>query len=185
MAIRTRVLLLSLAAAGACASPAPDTARPTPASVSRVGVTVSHGGLGSTEIRNDAGAVARTVAAPLDSIWAALPGVYETLGIAGAGADPEQKLYGNPAFKPRRIDGERLSRYIDCGRGVTAAPRADEFDVTMSVITRLAPAAGGGTLVTTTVQASGKPRAVSGNPVFCPSKGTLEALVVDLLLEVL
>lgn len=185
MAIRIGAVLFALGATGACASSAPEAAPPTPENVSRVGVTVSHGGLGGAEIRNDPGAVARTVAAALDSVWAVLPEVYEALGIAGAGADPERKVFGNPEFKPRRIDGQRLSRYIDCGRGVTAAPRADEFDVTMSVLTRLTAAEGGGTLVQTTVQATGKPRAVSGNPVFCPSRGTLELRVAELVLQAL
>jgi len=178
-------ILVALVVTGACASSAPQDSRPAPESVSQVGVSVSHGGLGRAEVHNEALALARTVPAPLDSVLLVLPGVYERLGIPEAGADPDQRVFGNPEFKPRRIEGGRLSRYLDCGRGFTAAPRADEYDVTMSVLTRLTPTEGGGTLVETTVQATGKPRAVSGNPVYCPSNGTLEKRVAELVLRAL
>jgi hypothetical protein len=111
--------------------------------------------------------------------------VYEILRIPEAGADPEKKAFGNLEFRARRIEGERLSRYIDCGMGATAVPNADSYQVTMSVLTRLAPAEDGGTVVETTVDANGKPRNVSGNPVHCQSIGTLETRVAELVLWVL
>lgn len=182
-----RIVTVSLvfAAIGACASPGPDGARPAPESVKPVGISGSRGGIGRTEIHNEPRTVVRTVPAPVDSVWAVLPRVYEMLGIPQAGIDPERRIFGNPEFRPRRIQGERLSWYVDCGPSVTAVPKADEYEVTLSLLTRLTAGETGGTVVATTVVATGKPRAVSGNPVYCQSTGTLEARVADLVLRVL
>jgi hypothetical protein len=185
MTSRLGTVLLALAATGACASSGSDAAPPAPETVKPVRISGSRGGIGSTEIRNEPRVVARTVAAPVDSVWRVLPHVYEVLGISEAGIDPEQKVFGNPGFRPRRIEGQRLSGYIECGTGVTAVPKADEYEVAMSVLTRLSPGDAGGTVIATTVEATGKPRSVSGNPVYCQSKGTLEARVAELVLRVL
>ena len=178
MDLRIETVLIALGAVGACAPSGADTAT-LPEAASPVRISGQRGGIGSTEIHNDPRIVSRTVAAPVDSVWAALPTVFEALGIGQAGADPEQRVFGNPEFRPRRIDGQRLSRYVDCGLGITAVPKADDYEVTMSVLTRLTPATDGGTVVATTVGATGKPRGVSGNAVHCPSKGTLEARIVE------
>lgn len=158
---------------------------PPPEAVSRVNITARGGALSTTEIYNDPAMVARTVPAPVDSVWPVLPRVYEILGIADAGADPARNVFGALEFRPRRIEGKRLSTYIDCGMGVTAVPKADDYAVTMSVLTDLTPADGNETVVTTRTQATAKPRGVSGDPVQCQSKGVLETRVAELVLWVL
>lgn len=185
MVSRMGTVLLALAATGACASSGSDATPAASETVKPVRISGARGGIGSTEIRNEPRVVARTVPAPLDSVWRVLPRVYAILGIPQAGTDPEQKVFGNPEFRPRRIEGQRLSWYVDCGTGVTAVPKADEYEITMSVLTRLSPGEAGGTVLAMTVEATGKPRAVSGNPVYCQSKGTLEARVAELVLRVL
>jgi hypothetical protein len=134
---------------------------------------------------NEPGVGSRLVDVPLDSVWLALPRVYELLGIPDAGADSEQMTFGNPGYRARRVEGKRLSNYIDCGMGSTAIPKADDYQVTLSVLTRLTPGEDGGTMVVTTLEATGKPRAVSGNPLYCQSKGTLEKRLGDLVVWVL
>jgi hypothetical protein len=169
---------------GACA-PATSGTQST-AAASPVQVSGPGGAIVTTRIHNDAVAVTRTIAAPVEQIWAALPGVYAALGIVGAGGDVRGGTFGSLEFHPRRLDGgQLLSAYIDCGRGVTAVPRADEYAITMAVRTRLTPAADGGTVVATTVQAFGKPQAVGGNAVYCPSVGKLEARIIELVLQAL
>jgi len=121
----------------------------------------------------------------MDSVLMALPAVYTTLGVPDHGIDPESGIYGNRSFRARRIEGNRLSNYIDCGQGATAVPNADQFQVTMLVVTALAPGEDGGTIVTTTVDATGRPRAVAGNSVHCQSKGELEMRVAQLVMWVL
>lgn len=180
---RMGALVTGLVVTG-CGPPAPP-AVPAPEAVSPVSISARHGGLADAEIRNAPTAVAATVSASRDAVWRALPVVYERLGVPEAGGDPAQWLFGNLEFRPRRIDGERLSRFLDCGRGITAVPRADEYDVTMSVVTRLEPGEHGGTRVETTVVGSGRPRAVSGNAVHCQSEGTLEIRIAELVAEVL
>ncbi len=174
-------MVLALAACGACASSGQGAPRAGPETVSRV---FTPGG-GGAEMYNEPGVGSRLVDAPLDSVWLALPRVYELLGIPDAGADPQQMMFGNLGYRARRVEGERLSKYVDCGMGTTAVPNADQYRVTLSVFTRLTPGDDGGTMVVTTVEATGKPRAVSGNPVYCQSKGTLEARVAELVVWVL
>ncbi|HMG17229.1 MAG TPA: hypothetical protein VK573_00785 [Gemmatimonadales bacterium] len=144
--------------------------------------------MGNAEIHNDPRALHRTVAAPFDSVWGVLPAVYAAVGISDAAADPEQRVFGNAELKTRRLGGERLSQYIDCGSGVTAVPKADEYEVTLSVLTWLSGAqqsgggAGHGTVISTLVTATARPRALSGNPIYCQSTGTLEQRVAEMVL---
>jgi hypothetical protein len=179
--IRVRLILLAVAGSVACAGAGQTPSPPGPDTVSRIYIP---GGSG-TEMHNEAGRAARFVLAPLDSVWLALPGVYEILGIPEAGAAPDEKLFGNTGFRARRIDGKRLSVYLDCGSGATAVPRADNYEVTLSVLTGLSQPATGGTMVLTTVDGTAKPRTRAGNPVHCASEGTLELRLWELLVEAL
>jgi len=142
-------------------------------------------GLGTTRILNEPRAVRRTIAAPVDRVWRTLPRVYDALGIVGTGADEEAKVFGIVDFRPRRLDGRALSTFVNCGMGITAIPKADEYDVTMSVLTHVEPGAEGETLLATSVVASAKPRVESGNSVYCDSQGALEARIADLVLRTL
>ncbi len=176
--------------AGACA-PAGEGAAPAPGPEQRSSVTIVKGSrgltgmLGGVVVHNEPGVGARHVDARMDSVLLTLPQVYGLLGIPDHGVNPEGTLYGNLEFRARRIEGNRLSNYIDCGQGTTAVPNADGYQVTMLVVTALAPGEDGGTTVTTTVDATGRPRAVAGNPVHCQSKGELEMRVAELVMFVL
>ena len=178
-------MVFALAACGACASSGQGASRAGPEPESRISINAAPGAMGGLRLHNEPGVGVRHVDAPLDSVWLALPMVYDLLGIPDAGVDAERTKFGNPGYRARRIEGERLSKYVDCGMGVTAAPNADQYNVTLSVLTRLTPGSDGGTMVVTTVEATGKPRAVSGNPVYCQSKGTLEARLGELVVWVL
>ena len=170
---------LSAVVVSACASSAPATTSQEPRAVTRV-----TRGAETVEIFADSRGVARLVAAPLDSVWLALPKVYDRLEIPVALSDRTQWTFGNPRYRAHRFEGRPLSQYLDCGRGM-GAPYADQFSVTLSVLTRLTEAEGG-TRVVTTVSGSAKPRAVSGNSVSCTSKvGRLELRLAELIVEVL
>ncbi len=177
-------MVLVLAACGACAG-GPDAARPGPEPEPRVSISTAPGSMGGLRLYNEASVGVRHVEFPMDSVLLGLAQVYEMLGIPDHGVNPAGTEYGNPSFRGRRIEGKRLSRYIDCGMGVTAIPNADDYQVTLMVLSRVSAADEGGTMVVTTVDATAKPRAVSGNPVHCQSKGTLETRLGDLLLLVL
>jgi hypothetical protein len=163
-------------------------ARPAPAPVPAAAPFHIEGairGVGTARILNEPRAVRRTIAAPVDYVWRTLPGVYDALGIVDAGADEEAKVFGIVDFRPRRLDGRALSVYVNCGMGITAIPKADEYDVTMSVLTQVKPGGEGETVLATSVVASAKPRIESGNSVYCDSQGTLETRIVDLVSRML
>ena len=169
---------LSAIVVSACASSGPATTSPEPKTVTRVRL-----GDETVEIFPDRRGVARLVAAPVDSVWLVLAEVYDRLEIPVTVSDPGQWTFGNPGYRAHRIEGGRLSLYLDCGRGM-AAPYADQYSVTLLVLTRLTEAEGG-TMVVTTVDASAKPRAVSGDEVPCASKGRLELRLAQLIVELL
>ena len=174
-------MVLALAACGSAAAPPP----PGPVAEPRISISTAPGAMGAVRMYNEPGVGVRHVNVPMDSVLLGLPRVYEMLGIPDHGVNPEGTQYGNVRFRARRIEGKRLSNYIDCGMGPTAIPKADDYQVTLSVLTRLTPGEDGGTMVVTTVEATGKPRAVSGNPVYCQSNGTLEKRLADLVVWVL
>lgn len=173
-------MVLALAACGSAGAALPD-----PVPERRISITAAPGAMGGLQMYNEPGVGVSHVDVPMDSVLLGLPQVYEMLGIPDHGVNPEGTQYGNLGFRARRIEGKRLSNYIDCGMGPTAIPKADDYQVTLSVLTRLTPGEDGGTMVVTTVEATGKPRAVSGNPVYCQSKGTLEKRLADLVVWVL
>ncbi|KPJ87764.1 MAG: hypothetical protein AMS18_14180 [Gemmatimonas sp. SG8_17] len=127
--------------------------------------------------------VSSAIDAPVESVWSVLPSVYDRLDVSLSVLDTVAMQVGNRSFKPRRIGGSRLSKYIDCGRGITATQNADAYEVTMSLLTSVKQAVGGGSVLSIEIGGNAKPRAVSGNPVRCVSKGTLEAFMADLVRE--
>jgi hypothetical protein len=164
-------------AVGACAAGAGGPA-PRPAAAAPVEVSGPRGNVAAARLHNEPTPIVLAVAAPLDSVWQRLPGAYAAVGIPDPGVDPGgAKALGNLSFHPRRLAGHMLSEYLDCGRGITAVPRADDYDVTMSVRTDLTPGRESGTVVTTTVQATAQSRDVSANAVYCRSLGTLEGRI--------
>lgn len=123
------------------------------------------------------------IAASSEEVWAVLQVVYDELGIPLEVVSIPGRYMGNPDFTPRRIGGQRLSRFLDCGYGMTATPRADDYRVNMAVITRLGAAEGGRTSVVTEISANAEARDVSADPVQCSSKGRLETTIVEMITE--
>jgi hypothetical protein len=130
---------------------------------------------GGTEPSSD------VIDAPVESVWLTLPLVYERLGVPAELLDRRGQRIGNTRFNPRRIEGKRLSRYIECGYGVTSSNNADVYRVTMSLVTRISATERGATLVQTYIDASARPRDVSGNPVRCSTKQVLEKRIAELV----
>lgn len=128
-------------------------------------------------------ASADSVVATVAQVWSVLPEVYDDLGIPLGGIDTRNRLLGSTRFQPRRIGGSRLSRYLDCGSGVGVASYADTYAVTMSAVTHVAAGDDGRAIVQTQVHAVAEPKAVSGDRVFCTSKGTLERRIAELVVE--
>ena len=109
---------------------------------------------------------------------AALPEVYEGFGLRVNTVVTEAGLVGVREVRaPRRLGKESLSRYVDCGTGATGAPHADTHVVTLTVISRVAPAGDSASAVATQVAASARASGTSGGTVRCSSSGQLEQAI--------
>jgi hypothetical protein len=176
---RIALALLLAGTLGACASSGPSAGgRDGPER------TMVEGGAGFAEIEifTEPGVGERTIEAESADVWEILPDVYEQLKIPVSLSDPGRKVMGNSGYRARRIEGARMSKYFRCGTGMLGA-LADDYNITLSVVTRLTDAPDGGTTLVTTVDAIGRPRATSGNPLRCESSGVLELRVAQLVAE--
>lgn len=134
----------------------------------------------TVDIRNSAASLGADLPMPIEQTWLALPKVYDEIGLTrGGSTTPEGHTYGVMNKRIARIAGKPLNTYLDCGDGIDG-PRANLYDVRVSILTSLTEKEGG-THVETLVQAMAKPRGVSGNAVTCRSRATLEALIAERL----
>ncbi|SOD03863.1 hypothetical protein SAMN05216486_1191 [bacterium JGI 053] len=175
--------LAPVVAAVLCGCTASGTPGPVPQSDRSVARIEMNAGTAEVEINTDRAAMTRTLPASVDALWAQLPAVYQALGVEGAGvANAGDHVFGRQGFRAyRRIGEARMSTLLDCGG--TYAGDADTYDVRMTVMTSLAPAARGGTQVRSWVEASGRQQASSSTLARCSSKGQLEREIARLLAE--
>ncbi|UCC26175.1 MAG: hypothetical protein JSU98_03535 [Gemmatimonadales bacterium] len=131
------------------------------------------------EMYNQAGIESRNLPAAVRDVWPVLEGVYAELEIPVTLIDPATWEFGNPAFQPRRVAGERLNSFIDCGSNFSG-PLANLYEVDMSVVTKLVPVSDS-TQVVTVVDAFARPRTTSGNQVHCQSREVLERRIIRLV----
>lgn len=112
--------------------------------------------------------------------WTVLPAVYDLLGIPVGTVDPANMLFGNQSLQARvRLGSVPISRYFSCGaNSVTGIPNADNYAITIRVLTQLKPGPNGGTTVSTLADAYGRAQAFSSGDVPCGSTGVLEKQIV-------
>jgi len=169
-------MLLSLALVVGCSSSGTVQSAPAPQTV-RVG----GGGGGAITMGMSASPTsshATTLSAPMADVWRALPAAYESLNIPLSMIDSTTRLVGNSGFNARRRLGTiPLVRLIDCGT-TQGGPSAETYDIRLSVTTQLT-AGDGGTTISTTVDAQGKPVAFAGEYIRCSSTGVLESRIAD------
>ncbi len=126
-----------------------------------------------------------TVKSKPEIVLPVLRGSYEELGIKvqvfdSAGASGGQ--VGNKYFiKSYKLGDTSLSRYLDCGNTMTG-PAADNYKVTMSVLSVVTPS-GTGSSVQTRVSARADDVAASGGSLSCRSIGTLETALHRVLVR--
>lgn len=167
-------IIAAIAVAG-CAS-GPRAAAPVQTTTMRVG------GVQPIEIRTDAGLAQTNFYAPIADVFQALEAAYRTLEIPIMHRNPSKYEVGNQNHEARRIDGLRMSRYVDCGTSING-PLANTYEITLSIMSVLATTDDEGVSVTTVLGARGEPRATSGNPIPCNSLGVLEERVAQLVAE--
>ena len=172
-----RAALLA-AALGACAPP-PTPNRPTAVGEQVVRLATPNEDLQVTLSRSGVDYVDSVPSNPARA-WAELPAVFGALGLPVNGLDPKALELRVNGFQVRRVGGKPPSAWLDCGHGAMGGTYADSYQVSLTLSTRLA-GKGEGTAVHSSVQATARPRAVSGEPVPCRSLGTLERRVAELL----
>lgn len=120
-----------------------------------------------------------------DSIYAALTAVFQELKIPVQTANPKAGLLNNlNADISRRLGGERLSRYIDCGRGFSG-PNADYYRVTLAVSAWVEPATGEPRQLMVAIAASGRdPSGTRSYYSQCTSRGDLEKRIATRVQEI-
>jgi hypothetical protein len=118
------------------------------------------------------------VAATPDKMLAALNAAYADLGIEVKLWDPPHGEVGNKNFtKMYRLAGASLSNYLGCGT-TTNGDAADTYRVTLSLVSHVAPAASGSTVLTT-LSAFAEDLASSKGAISCETRGTLEDKVLQ------
>lgn len=127
-------------------------------------------------------AVETELGAPAQDVWEAAKAAYEELGIEVAYAQPISHV-GNRQFRVRRrLADARLSRYLRCGVDVAGRPMADNYTVTLNVVTEVVPITDLQSRMFTTLSATARrPGGTSTEPVMCTSKGLLEEKIADLV----
>ncbi|MDE2752460.1 MAG: hypothetical protein OXI83_07790 [Gemmatimonadota bacterium] len=141
-------------------------------------------GYQAVEMYNEAGVGVRTLDVAAATVWSVVGGVYAQMEIPVEQSDPRLMQLGTPGYAARRIEGDRMNTFIDCGSNL-AGPMANQYDITLSVVTRLTSKGPESTEILTMIDAYGRPRAVSGNPIHCQSRGVLEQRVAQRIAEAL
>jgi hypothetical protein len=155
--------------------------------VGTVGGSLGSGGPGSAglTIVPSGGPNILKVSAHVDAVWRALPAVYDSLAVPVTTLISQSRTIGNEGFKIRRRLGKTpLSTYLECGRS-QVEPNANEYEISMSVVTSAHASDSTLTTVTTTVQASARGLQFAGQFSQCTSKGALETKLQALLKQAL
>ncbi len=174
------LVVLSLVSFVGCATAQPGVEPPARVETVRVMGSGQPGGTINLGMSSEAAApsVAMFVASP-DDVWRVLPVVYESIAIPVTTRDLPSHTTGNPNLSARRRLGTAtMSRLFDCGNTQGAAS-ADIYDMRLSVLSRTRAGETGGTVLTTTIEAMGRPVAFSGEYVKCSSTRVLEARIAD------
>lgn len=161
----------------ACSSSHTPAADPTVGPASTVRVSGTHTtGVSSNALRVSPSydLAVDTIYAGVSAIWSALPAVYTALSIPLTTADNQALRFGNEGMKIRRKLGETsLVKLLDCGR-TQIGQNADSYEILMSVVTSLRQNDANTTIVSTQIEASGKPLQFGGSETRCRTKGELE-----------
>lgn len=163
---------------------APAHTAPNPRATPDLRTVVMDGSVRRTrvDLRQEASVGSVSLLAEPARVWTALHSVFDRLDIEVTTADVNGGLIGNAGYDVRSIEGHRLSRYFDCGSGLTSQ-LADAKTVTLAVMVHVQSAPKGVTVVTTTVDAFAHDRALSGNATHCVSRGRLERRIAELVQE--
>lgn len=115
------------------------------------------------------------VSADAQEAWTALLMVYEELKIPAREVDVTAKTVRNLRFVvSRRLGGERLSRFLDCGRSATG-PNANSHRLELEIASRVVSVGPGQSRIDTELTGTGmNMEGTSNTRVLCTSSHQLE-----------
>lgn len=172
---RATLPLLLLVVLPACASTAPSATGGRPATT-----TMGSAEVGRLTIANNSSEASTSLPYSADAVFRILPSVFDSLAIPVNSMDPATRAIGNTAMKVRsRLGKVYLSRYLDCGN-TQIGPNADNYDVVLTVMARVATATPTTSTMTVSVEAQARPATYNQAYSSCSSKGGLEARLAEL-----
>lgn len=124
------------------------------------------------------------VAGSPEKAWAALPLVYQELGITGQVLDSGSRTFGARRFRTRQIGGRRTDEYVRCASQNMGPSAVAGYRLELSVVSRVQPSPGGQAAVSTLV--TGSASAIDGTstaPVRCVTTGRLEEQIASMLAD--
>lgn len=163
----------------ACASGGSGARESPPPTRAPARILEKGGGLNDAEMRIDETVAENAVAAvgTPDMVWPHVLAVYAELKLEPTSVDSKAHTVdvGGQTIR-RELGGERLSRYFDCGRSLSAA-KADSYLVTVVVHTELRPMDESTTAVVSRASATARDLGTGTDRVACASTGRLEKLI--------
>jgi hypothetical protein len=168
-------LALFLIGPAGCAPPNPPALRPAEGAPP---IIASNPAGMDIRYRTDALSAETEMRADPARVWEALGAAYGDLQLPVAAADARERTLQSGRFRaPRRIGGEPLAAFLDCGNTLTGR-RVDNSDVHIEMASGVRAAGADAALLATLVTASARARdGTSTAAVPCTSTGELEKLV--------
>jgi hypothetical protein len=155
----------------------PSAGQPTQATTLVTGT----GSYNITAVNDAPSSGTRALRAAPDSAFYALVEVYQGLGMTPNVVVSSSRTVGvREGGYTQRLGKRRLSDFVSCGTDAAGLQLADQYRVTLTALSQVAPGQDGGSLVTTQVSATARNLAQSTDPVRCSSTGRLEAVVNNL-----
>jgi hypothetical protein len=173
---RLSLVTLSLAACAPAAQPAQDRPAAPPAHVQETG-----GGI-RIQLSGVEPGTPVSLGGSREAAWAALPQVYAALGLRADLVDPATHRYGAQRVTQARIGERRTRDLVRCGNDGAGPSAVSGYRIQLSIVSRLVPAAGGKTDLTTEV--GGWASSVEGGStgaIRCVSTGELEQQIATRL----
>ncbi len=172
----TCAVVVALALLAGCSSGSGGAAA---GSAPRTMTVVTQTGSQTVSMRGEDPANVKVIERPVDVVWKALPAAYESVGISVTTVDISSRTFGASSVKMRKsLKGVPLSRYFDCGQ-TQIGPNADDYEITLTFLTRVTAASAGSSRVELTTMATARPVARRQNPQNCTALGTLDTKLFD------
>jgi hypothetical protein len=170
--LRTGYTLLLIALAGCAGAPPPDSA------VARAPVIFDSKQTGAIVGEQPRPAV-QTFAAPPTMVWSALRKVLLDLEIPVTVENPTTHQIGNPSFyKARRMAGEPMETFIDCGMGMVG-PKAASYRIYMSLLTTITSDGKSTTAQTMLLPVGQDMSGGAADRISCTTNGKFERLMLE------